>query len=38
MWVQNEDTANLADHVDRMSFNEMLGNVEPNPAEPRGGA
>jgi putative membrane-bound dehydrogenase-like protein len=29
LWVQNEDTALLKDHVDRRSFNELLGTVEP---------
>jgi putative membrane-bound dehydrogenase-like protein len=29
LWVQNEDTALLKDHVDRRSFNELLEKVEP---------
>ncbi|MFL5240768.1 MAG: PVC-type heme-binding CxxCH protein [Gemmataceae bacterium] len=29
LWVQNEQTAALKDHVDRRSLNELLQNVEP---------
>jgi putative membrane-bound dehydrogenase-like protein len=29
LWVHNEDTALLKDHVDRRSFNELLESVEP---------
>jgi putative membrane-bound dehydrogenase-like protein len=36
LWVQNEDTALLKDHVDRRSFNDLLSTVDPpahSPAE-----
>jgi putative membrane-bound dehydrogenase-like protein len=29
LWVQNENTSLLKDHLDRRSFNELLGNDEP---------
>ncbi len=34
LWIQNEDTALLKDHVDRRSFNELLENVEPTARTP----
>lgn len=34
MWVQNEDTARLPDHVDRRSFNDLLASVEPTARSP----
>jgi putative membrane-bound dehydrogenase-like protein len=34
LWVQNEDTALLKDHVDRRSFNALLEGVEPGPKTP----
>jgi putative membrane-bound dehydrogenase-like protein len=34
LWVQNEDTSHLKDHVDRRSFNEMLAQVEPEAKSP----
>ena len=34
LWVQNEDTANLKDHVDRRSFDEMLSGTDPGPKSP----
>jgi putative membrane-bound dehydrogenase-like protein len=34
LWVQNEDTALLKDHVDRRSFNDLLGEVEPQAKSP----
>jgi putative membrane-bound dehydrogenase-like protein len=34
LWVQNEDTALLQHHVDRRSFNALLGNSEPGPKSP----
>lgn len=33
-WVQNEDTANLPDLVDRRSFDELLAGVQPSPKSP----
>ena len=33
LWVQNEDTADMPDLVDRRSFNELLGNIS-RPARP----
>ncbi len=34
MWVQNEDTARMADLVDRRSFNELLKGLPPEPKSP----
>jgi putative membrane-bound dehydrogenase-like protein len=34
LWVHNEDTALLRDHVDRRSFNDLLEGVEPGPKSP----
>lgn len=34
LWVQNEDTARLADLVQRRSFNELLDGVTPEPKTP----
>ena len=34
MWVNNENTNLLKDHVDRRSFNELLQNVEPTAKSP----
>src|SRR5207302_7649227 len=34
LWVQNEDTANLKDHVGRRSFDEMLAGTDPGPKSP----
>jgi putative membrane-bound dehydrogenase-like protein len=34
LWVQNEDTALLKEHVDRRSFNELRGNEEPQAKSP----
>jgi putative membrane-bound dehydrogenase-like protein len=34
LWVQNEHTALLADHVDRRSFNQMLETVDPTAKTP----
>lgn len=34
LWVQNEDTALLKDHVDRRSFNALLEKVEPQAKSP----
>jgi putative membrane-bound dehydrogenase-like protein len=34
LWVQNENTAALKDHVDRRSFNELLAGVDPRPKSP----
>jgi putative membrane-bound dehydrogenase-like protein len=35
LWVQNENTAALKDHVDRRPFNEMLARVEPRAKSPQ---
>jgi putative membrane-bound dehydrogenase-like protein len=34
LWVQNEHTAALKDHMDRRSYSEMLGNVDPQAKSP----
>ena len=35
LWVQNEDTADLPDHVDRRSFGELLGGCSRKPKSPQ---
>ena len=34
LWVQNEDTCLLKEHVDRRGFNELLESVEPGAKSP----
>src|SRR5438552_8254125 len=34
LWVQNEDTANLPDKVDRRSFDSLLAALQPPPLSP----
>jgi putative membrane-bound dehydrogenase-like protein len=34
LWVQNENTAHLRDHVDRRSFNDLLTAIEPTAKRP----
>ena len=35
MWIQNEDTANLADKCDRRSFKQLLTGAQPKSKSPR---
>src|ERR1051326_3932005 len=35
LWVQNEDTAALPDHVDRRSFDKLLAGLQPPPLSPQ---
>ena len=34
MWVQNEETAHLANHVDRLTFAELANGLQPPPSDP----